>query len=464
MNSLYPVFMKLEHKPVLVVGGGRIAEQKVLGLLDANARVTVIAPEVTAKLGALAANGTIQLERRVYAKDDVRGYLLVFGATNHPDVHAEIVADADRHSILTNIVDVPELCGFYLASLFTHGDLKIAVSTNGKSPTLGKLIRDKIASEFSEGYPQLLERLSDLRPVVHSSIVDPDQRKTIFENIVEREAAGYLGEKREESSTPNRGGREPGIEKSGVGKGVVSLVGAGPGDAGLITVKGRACLEQAEVIVYDALINRELLAYAPVNCEIIYAGKRSGCASMSQEEINQLLVEKAKAGKKVVRLKGGDPFVFGRGGEELKALRQEGIEAIAIPGITAGIGAATAAGIPLTHRSMASNVCFVSGAEASASGRPVNWNAVAGMDTIVVYMGIKTIRTVAARLCEAGLDPETRAVVVFGGTTDDEVLAEGSVATIADEVEGVHTTAPGILIIGEVVNFFAARRERISAL
>lgn len=451
MNTLYPIFLKIEGKPVLVVGGGKIAEQKINGLLDAKAKITVISPRVTKRIDALGGNNEITLHRKTYQRKDVEGYILVFGATNNPSVHKEIFDDAIDYNIPVNIVDVPDLCNFYLASIFQNGDLKVAVSTNGKSPTLGKIIRDRIAAEFSKGYPELLETLGDLRPSVHSIYAEADKRKSVFETIVDDEIKRRnLPVAQPEKSAPPANSLKPGK---------VYLIGAGPGDPELITVKGLRILEHADVVAYDALVCFELLSSTKPDCEKIFVGKRSGGHYVEQKEINALLALKANEGKNVVRLKGGDPFVFGRGGEELESLREAGVEVEIVPGITAGTGIPASIGIPLTHRGISSNVVFVTGSENPGKENRVDWKNVAAIDTIVVYMGIKNLSYTAASLTEAGRAQDTPVVAVFGGTTSEELVVQGTLQTINERVEQVETDAPGIVIIGDVVGFLNYKND-----
>jgi uroporphyrin-III C-methyltransferase/precorrin-2 dehydrogenase/sirohydrochlorin ferrochelatase len=445
LNTLYQIYLKIECKPVLVVGGGKVAEQKINGLMEAKAKITVISPHVTEGIDAFEGNNEITLHRRTYQGKDVEGYILVFGATNNPSVHKEIFDDAVAHNVPVNIVDVPDLCSFYLASIFQNGDLKVAVSTNGKSPTLGKIIRDRIAAEFSKGYPELLETLGDLRPSVHSIYAEANKRKSVFETIVDDEIKRRnLPVAQPEKSPPPANSLKPGK---------VYLVGAGPGDPELITVKGLRILEHADVVAYDALVCFELLSSTKPDCEKIFVGKRSGGHYVQQKEINALLAQKAKEGKNVVRLKGGDPFVFGRGGEELESLREAGVEIEIVPGITAGTGVPSTLGIPLTHRGISSNVVFVTGSENPGKENSADWKNVAAVDTIVVYMGIKNLLYIVTKLTEAGRPQETPVAAIFGGTTSEEIVLEGTLQTINEKVEQVETDAPGIVIIGDVVGF-----------
>lgn len=457
MNTLYPIFLKLERKPVLVIGGGKVAEQKVKGLLAANANITVLAPRTTEWIHQLASENKIALLTKKYSDNDVKGFFLVFAATNNPEVHEKIFYDAAKWNIPVNVVDVPDLCNFYLASLFQNGDLKIAVSTNGKSPTLGKIIRDRIAAEFGKGYPELLNTLGEIRPDVHSAFSDPDQRKEVLEKIVDNELRKFHLNNTANNNYEVRNPKSEILKRETLqaesSKGRVILVGAGPGDPELISVKGLRAVQQADVIAYDALISPELLDAAKPGCEKIFVGKRADGHYASQEEINAILLSKSKEGKLVVRLKGGDPFVFGRGGEELRALREERIDVEIIPGITAGTGIPSSLGIPLTSRNVSSNVVFVTGNESEEKKRRIDWKSIAAIDTIVIYMGVKNLNNIIAKLIEAGRSLHTPVAVIVSGTTTREAVIDATLETIALKLEQATLDGPGLIIIGDVVSF-----------
>lgn len=455
MNTLYPIFLKLRGKPVLVVGGGHVAGQKIRGLLASEASVTVVAPDVSDPISDLAGAGRITLHRRSFEEGDVNGFFLVIGATDDPSLQDRILRDAQRHNAPVNIVDMPDRCTFYLASVFEKGDLKIAVSTNGKSPTLGKIIRDEIGQIFGDGYPELLDFLGGIRNEILTRHADYNERKRNFECIV-RNRLKHLKKGRALSglgpiSSPAS------LEREKSGK--VYLVGAGPGDPELITVKGLHCLQTADVVVYDALVSRELLHHVPPAAECVFAGKREGNHSRKQEEINRLLINRAQEGNVVVRLKGGDPFVFGRGGEEFDALRQAGIDVEVVPGITAGTGVPASIGIPLTLRHVSSSVVFVTGHECIGKGTTVDWESVAAIDTIVIYMGIQHLADIALRLQQAGRRSDTPVAVIFAGTWPEELVLDGTLGTIREHVAPYSSDAPGLILVGEVVRFLKHRSE-----
>ncbi len=443
MNELYPVFLRLDRKRVLVVGGGEVAAQKLDGLLAAHADVTVITPHACSGILRLAEQGRLHLNLRPYAAGDAQGFFLVISATDDASAQRQVSADAAAESIPVNVVDVPALCSFYLGSVFREGDLTVAVSTNGKSPTLGQIIRDKIREEFKDGYPGLLETLGGMRDHLKRELPDYRSRKKVLAGIVRTEL--------------NRLDR---YRKAGAeaGEGKVYLVGAGPGDPGLITVRGRDVLSSADVVLYDSLVSEELLRAAPPGAEKVFVGKKAGVSSMRQEDIHALLITKAREGKNVIRLKGGDPFVFGRGGEELEALERAGITVEIVPGITAGTGVPSAAGLPLTDRRYSSSVAFLTGHEdpEKTEGR-TDWAIAAHADTVVIYMGLRRLQHILARLASHGI-PETRPAAVIGrGTLDDEQIVIGTLSNIRAKVGVLRMDSPALIVVGDVVRLLEQR-------
>lgn len=299
----------------------------------------------------------------------------------------------------------------------------------------------------------MLERLGAIRPDVQNTFPDFESRKKLHEKIVRSELE-RIG-RRTESGTwsTDSGPLLSAYEFHEVGK--VFLVGAGPGDPELITVKGLRILRSAEVVLYDALVNKELIHEAPESAEKIFVGKRAGTHCIKQSEINEQLIRKAREGKRVVRLKGGDPFIFGRGGEELEALRKAGIYVEIVPGITAGIGVPTSLGIPLTHREESSSIVFVSGHEDPAKGEEiVDWKNISHSDTIVVYMGVRKLGLIVDRLIRNGVPSSKPVAVIFGGTLSDEKVVIGKLQNIEEAVKNISDELPGLIIVGEVVKFF----------
>ena len=472
MNNLLPIFINLNNAQCLVVGGGAVAEQKIKQLQSAQAHITVISPEVTNTIRDLQTDKALTLHKRKYLTGDCSGYTIVFGTTDNPTVNEVVFRDAQENNIPVNIADVPELCSFYLGSVYREGDLCVAVSTNGKSPTLGKIIRDRVKKQFGSDYSDLLNRLGDIRPVVFSSTEDYEKRKAMFEEIVAKElqcleAAEKNSELEQDSISSARVSRKP---ESHAETGRVLLVGAGPGDPDLITVKGLKALHEADVILYDYLVDGRLLAKARDAAERIFVGKKYGKYRRNQDDINALLITRAQEGNTVVRLKGGDPFVFGRGGEEAEALFEAGIEFEIIPGITAAVAATAYAGIPLTDRRYSSSFAFIAGHQStSGERRAVNWKALAiGIDTVAVYMALSNLEEIIYSFINNGCPPETPVAIIQNGTLPNQKTVTGTLETIADILKSEPMESPALLIVGEVVRlrdhlqWFEAHSKKLS--
>jgi uroporphyrin-III C-methyltransferase/precorrin-2 dehydrogenase/sirohydrochlorin ferrochelatase len=411
----HPIFLDLSGQPVVVVGGGSVAERKIEALVAASARITVISPEVTPAIEAWAAEGRLSIALRPYRAGDLAGVRLAYAATSDAQVNQAIRDEARAQGVWLNAVDKPALCDFISPATVRRGDLTLAVSTNGRAPALAKQIRQDLEHVYGPEYAGLVEAMGEAR----------DRAKA------ESDAAG------------------PG---PGHAAGMVYLVGAGPGDVELITVKGRRLLERADTIVYDALVDPRLLDVCRPSAVRIFVGKRSGSHTRSQDEINALLVDEAKAGRMVVRLKGGDPFLFGRGGEEAGALAGAGVGFEVVPGVSAGVAVPAYAGIPLTHRDVTAEVVFLTGHDSAASPSPVDWARYAtSKATLVVFMGHGGLAAMARLLVEHGRDASCPVAVVENGTTAAQRTVVAPLGAIADEVAAAGLSPPVLIIVGEVV-------------
>ena len=374
MNHLLPIFMKLENQPCLVVGGGKVAFQKIKQLLDSKAEVTVVALKVRENIQAMP----VYINYSEYRENDVKGYQLVIAATDDESTNRRIYEDAQKLGIPINVVDQPELCSFYMGSVYQDGDVKVAVSTNGKCPSFGKYLRDHIKNMSKGLWGKTLEQLALKREKIVKKLISYSQKQKLLEKLVNNNSNSIIGK------LPS--------------KGKVFIVGAGPGDPELITVKGLRAIQKADVILHDALIHPHLVFEINPLAEKIFVGKREGRHSVNQKTIHRIMVEEAGKGRQVVRLKGGDPFIFGRGGEEAEALAKEGIAFEVIAGVTAGIGAAAGFGIPLTYRNQASSTLLVTGHQCEKGGSQ-DWAALAKLDsTLVFYMGLKKIKEIVRGL------------------------------------------------------------------
>jgi uroporphyrin-III C-methyltransferase / precorrin-2 dehydrogenase / sirohydrochlorin ferrochelatase len=449
MSPFYPVFLDLRGRRAVVIGGGTVAEQKVRGLLAAGAHVTVVSPETTQGLTDLAGHNEIELRRRPYRHGDLAGAWLAIGATDDRAVNAAAWAEAERLGVPFNAVDDIEHCSFIAPAIHREGDITVAVSTAGKTPALAVRLRDRIARLIGHAEGELCELLGELRPELAERVPDARARTALWYRIVDSDVIDFV--RRGDTEGARRrieelaaGGFEDGRT------GVVYLVGAGPGDPGLITAKGLELLRAADVVVYDRLVSLALVAEAPPSAERVFVGKHAHGTGAVQEDINALLVDRARHGRTVVRLKGGDPFVFGRGAEECEALRAAEVPFQVIPGVTSATAVPAAAGIPVTHRRLASAFAVVTGHE--CDGRSdLDWEALARMPTLVVLMGLRALPDLTNRLVAHGACSDTPAAVIASGTLPAQRVVVGTLGSIAALAAEAGLEPPATLVVGEVV-------------
>ena len=438
--TLFPIFLKLEGHSCLVVGAGSIGEPKIESLLTSGASIRVIAPVATAAVAEWAQAGKIVWEAREFRTADLDGVFLVVAATSSREVNGAIFREAQQRNILCNVVDDPEYCDFYYPAVVRRGDLQLAISTNGHSPALAQRIRRELEIQFGPEYGEWLEELGKIRQQLFARGMNPDERRRLLHELASREAF-----EREQSNENQRRRNQCGSE---VMTGKVYLVGAGPGDPELLTVKAFKLLKSADVVLHDDLIRAEILALVPSSTQLHNVGKRFGHKRISQEEINALMIQNALLGLQVVRLKSGDPLIFGRAGEEIEALRRADIEFEVVPGITAALGAAANAQIPLTHRQVASAIVLVTGHQAG-SEEFADWPAKIPTDaTVVVYMPGYEYRNTAQQLQRAGLPADTACAIISRATSPDEEI---HVTTVEDLHQSPRLPSPTLLVVGEVV-------------
>jgi uroporphyrin-III C-methyltransferase / precorrin-2 dehydrogenase / sirohydrochlorin ferrochelatase len=453
----FPIFLSLHDRPVLVVGGGEAAARKVELLLSAGARVSLIADTVVGEIAQLIADGRISWAGRSFDDDDLAGMALVIAATDDEALAARISHAAQQRSLPVNIVDRPALSSFIMPAIVDRAPITIAISTGGTAPALARRIRAEIERALPAAIGRLARFAEIFREQVRRTLVAPRERRRFWDRVF----AGRIGElalagdeitaRRELirllDSTRN--------EKASVG--MVHLVGAGPGDPDLLTMKAHRLLQRADVVVYDRLVSPEVLAMTRRDAERIFVGKRRSAHTLAQQEINQRLVSLAKAGNSVVRLKGGDPLVFGRGGEEIEALVRAGVAVEVVPGITAALGCAASAAIPLTHREHAQACIFVTGQQ-SDGAVSLDWPMLARpRQTVVIYMGAENLPTIAARLVEHGLPATTPIALIENGTTSQERRVVGTLATIEQQAMRAALRGPTLCMIGEVIGLALAR-------
>ncbi|MGE8045069.1 siroheme synthase CysG [Pseudomonas monteilii] len=444
-----PLFHKLHGAQVLVVGGGEIALRKARLLADAGAALRVVAPEVDGQLAAMAREGGGEVQVRGYQASDLDGCRLVIAATDDPALNAQVSADAQLRSLPVNVVDAPALCTVIFPAIVDRSPLVVAVSSGGDAPVLARLIRARLEAWIPAAYGELAGLAARFRHKVKTLYPDVNQRRgfweTVFQGpIAERQLAGQGAEAERLLQAMVDGAP---VQQGGE----VYLVGAGPGDPDLLTFRALRLMQQADVVLYDRLVAPAIIDMCRRDAERIYVGKRRAEHSVPQEQINRLLVELARQGKRVLRLKGGDPFIFGRGGEEIEELAEEGIPFQVVPGITAASGCSSYAGIPLTHRDHAQSVRFITGHLKDGSSNLPWSDLVAPAQTLVFYMGLVGLPTICAELIRHGRAASTPAALVQQGTTRNQRVFVGTLSDLPDLVARHEVHAPTLVIVGEVV-------------
>lgn len=446
-----PIFLNLEERHCLVVGGGSIAARKVMLLLRASGRVTVVAPELCDELKNLLQDGKIIHQPREFEDADIEDAVLIVAGTDNHAVNQRVSELAHQRNVPVNVVDQPELCSFIMPSIIDRSPVQVAVSTGGTSPVLARLLRARLESYVPAAYGRLAKLVESFREQVKSRFSNTQQRRQFWENILQGEVAELLFAGRDNRARELLQNAIDNAEDDPHAIGEVYLVGAGPGDPDLLTFRALRLLQMADVVVYDRLVAPPILDLARRDAEQIYVGKERDNHTLTQENINQLLVRLAKEGKRVVRLKGGDPFIFGRGGEEISTLMENGVTFQVVPGITAASGCATYSGIPLTHRDYAQSVVFVTGHLKDGSV-DLNWKALAHPgQTIVFYMGLHGTGVVSRELIAHGLPATTPVALVQQGTTQNQRVIITSLDKIEQSVKQEAVKPPTIIIVGEIV-------------
>ncbi len=427
----------------------RSPHRKVQQLLRAGARVTVNAPSLCAELGDLAASGSIHWKDGEFDARLLADHLLIVAATDDRDVNRDVAAHARSAQRLCNVVDDGEFSTFIVPSVVDRSPVIVAVSSGGSSPTLARMIRQRLDEWLPQRIGALARWAAGLREQVKQAMPDPRARLRFWQDILDGTPAEHVLAGRQAMADGEvRAALGAADRYAGVGE--AWLVGAGPGDPGLITRRGLQLLQRADAVLYDRLMPRELLDLARREASLVSVGKTPGGPSWRQEDINRELVRRVREGQRVCRLKGGDPFIFGRGAEEVQALAKAGLPYQVVPGITAAAGCAAYAGIPLTHRALASAVTFVTASLADGNAE-TDWQSLARLgQTLVFYMGARILDDIAANLLNAGCDPATPAAIVENGTTSVQRVIGGTLGTIGLRSREAAVAAPAVLIVGGV--------------
>jgi uroporphyrin-III C-methyltransferase/precorrin-2 dehydrogenase/sirohydrochlorin ferrochelatase len=449
--NYFPVFFDLTAQKVLIVGGGEVALRKLALLERTGAKVLVVAPELVPELDERAAAGNISAARREFVPDDLDGARLVIVATARRAVNRWIATLCEARGIPVNVVDDREASRYIVPAIIDRDPVLVAICTSGTSPVLARRLRERLEALIPRRIGELALWLRALRHTARRRLRDTGARRRYFESIVDGPAARRFVEG-DAQGAQRMAQQLLASTPSTRTAGAVALVGAGPGDPELLTLKALRALQDADVILHDRLVAPAVLDLARRDARRICVGKAAGSIGSTQAEINALLIEQALAGRRVVRLKGGDPFIFGRGGEELEALREARIDFSVIPGITAAAGCAAYAGIPLTHRDHAHSVTFVAG-HGDGDGREPDWRALAKPgSTAVFYMGLARVEHISARLMQHGAPGSLPAALIAQGTLENQRVIAGTLADIAEAANRAGLESPALLVVGEVVS------------
>lgn len=455
----FPIFLKLTNEPVLVVGGGQVAARKIALLERAGARVTMVAPQITAELQEAVTAGRIVHIRGEFSPEHLDGARLAIAATQRQSVNAWVARQAEIRNIPINVVDDRELSRFIVPAIVDRSPIVAAVASSGDAPVLTRRLRERLESILPQRLGPLARLAGSLRATVKARLRSPAARRRFWENFIDGPIGRDVLTGRTDAELSTHGPAVDAaiarVSQPAAISGEVSLVGAGPGDPELLTLKALRALQNADVVLYDRLVSPEVLDLARRDAERIYVGKAAGVAHVSQERINELLVELAQAGKRVCRLKGGDPFIFGRGGEELEVLAAHGIRFEVVPGVTAATGCAAYAGIPLTHRAHSQVVTFVTG-HCEGETNKVDWALLARPgQTVVFYMGLGRLDDILAELTAHGVPTDRAAAVIEHGTQQSQRVVTGEIANLAARVAQAKIGSPALLIVGEVTRLHA---------
>ena len=451
--TYFPTFLAIHNLPCLVVGGGAVAARKVKQLRAAGAVITIVAPRIGDALRRRARDDAgIDVRDRCYDTDDLATPHLVVAATDDARLNALIAAEAKARRIPVNVVDQPALCTFIVPSTVDRSPVQIAISTGGASPVLARLLRARLESTIPAAFGKLASLVERWRGRVKAALAGEHRRRRFWESVLQGHVVELTFSGRLAAAETRLGAMLADAADRSDRMGEVYLVGAGPGDPDLLTFRALRLMQQADVVLYDRLVSDRILSLVRRDAECIHVGKAQARHSVPQAQINRMLARLAQQGKCVVRLKGGDPFIFGRGGEEIALLAAQGVPFQVVPGITAAAGCAAYAGIPLTHRDYAQSVIFVTG-HLKDGTVTLNWPALAQPDqTVVFYMGLNGVAAICRALKAHGMPARTPAALVEKGTTEQQRLLIGNLDNLPEIVRTHDVSAPTLIIVGDVVS------------
>lgn len=446
-----PIFTDLKRRPCLVVGGGDVAWRKARMLLKAGADVRVIAPVLNQAFQQAIEQQQVSYVADEFESSHLDGIFLAIAATEYKAVNALVYQSANQRQVLVNVVDDTQRCSFIIPSIIDRSPIIVAVSSSGKAPVLARLIREKLEALLPQHLGRMATIAGDFRARLAKTVTSFSARRQFWEQAFDGRFAEFVASGQEQDAKQELINLTQSISPLSTSPlGQVALIGSGPGDAGLLTLRALQLMQQADVVLYDYLVSDEVMDLVRRDAELVCVGKKAGFHSVPQEETNQLIVKYAQQGKRVVRLKGGDPFVFGRGAEELEVLFDANIPFQVVPGITAAAGATAYAGIPLTHRDYAQTAMFVTG-HLKAESDQMDWSTLArGKQTLVIYMGLMKSGHIQQQLLIHGRSGDTPIAIIVRGTQKNQKVIKGQLSEL--EQLAKNAESPSLIVIGEVVN------------
>ncbi|MBB1353660.1 siroheme synthase CysG [Pseudoalteromonas sp. SR45-5] len=442
-----PIFTKLDNKPVLVVGGGEVALRKCRAFLKARASVTLVAPWFCDEIKEHAHNNEVTLIDAYFDESHLDGKMLVIAATDRDEVNNNVFELANARNVFVNVVDDQPKCTFIFPSIVDRDPITIAISSAGTAPVLARRLREKLETLIPHHIGPLATLVGGFRDKVKKRFKHFSDRRQFWEGVFDSSVVSKVQTGDTQAAQQQL---EQMLDAKAEPEGEVYVVGAGPGDPELLTLKALQLMQQADVVVYDFLVSDEIMELVRRDADLICVGKRLGDHSVVQEDTNQMLVDLAKQGKKVCRIKGGDPFIYGRGGEEVQVLAANNVNYQIVPGITAAAGCSAYAGIPLTHRDHAQAIQFVTG-HCKKDGQELDWQSLAKANqTLAIYMGVIKSPHIQGELLKHGRKADTPVAIIENGTRKNQRVVTGQLGELADLIERNSIISPALLIIGEV--------------